>query len=126
LHVLASRDGARGIDDLVELDPRAMGSPLVLGPLPARELYALAACGTAVYGLDASGDIYRGEGTKLHLLGRTGVAWWGAACSGAEVPLAPAPAEEPRSEPASAEREAEVPRPGEPARDTVVGGCLCG
>ncbi len=119
--IRASRDGARGEDQLIEFDPKVRGSVQVRGPLPGHEMYGFAACREDVFGFDAGGAVYRERAESYERLARTGVAWWGAACSGPDVAFeASAPQEKARPpSPAPAEE------PGQPAADSAGRGCGC-
>lgn len=118
--VMASRD-AGGPDELIALDPRQRDSVRSLGSLPHHEMYGFAACGERVFGFDSAGSVHRLRGERFERVSGTGIAWWGAACSGPRIEFE-------RVTPPPGPREPKVApggEPGEPAPDPAAIGCGC-
>jgi hypothetical protein len=120
--VRASRDGAAGADELIELAPSARDSVRVVASLEASELYGFAACSDRVYGFDASGTVYRSRtgGDGFDRLADVGVTWWGAACSGAQREYVPANGSGGGEQPTPTATER-----GQPQSEPERSGCSC-
>lgn len=119
--VRASMDTPGGTDALIEFEPRRSGSVRTLATLPGQTMYGFAACADQIFAFDADGSIYRGRGSVFSPLSKTGVQWWGAACSGPEIEFEAAA---PSDETGGVQTKAAEPSTGTPQHEARGCGCL--